>query len=75
MERWLGHLEAKSSSRNRLGWGRRVGKEKGMKYSWVMETVSPTATPKLMPVVASRNNRRTLIFTATISNTDTRRHI
>lgn len=58
-----------------MGWGRRVGKKEGVKYPWVMRMLSSVATPKLMPRVPHRNNRRTLIFVKTISNTDTGKDI
>jgi len=68
-------LRSQRQQHEQVGVGRRVGKKKGVIHTWVVRMLSSVATPKLMPIVAHRNNRRTLIFIKTISNTDTGKDI
>lgn len=49
----------KQQQQEQVAGGRRVEKEKGVIDTWVMRMLSSAAAPKLMPIVAHRNNRRT----------------
>lgn len=52
-------LSQKQQQQEQVAGGRRVEKEKGVIDTCVMRMLSSVAAPKLMPVVAHRNNRRT----------------